>query len=563
MAERPRKCSTNYRVNYNMEDDQYEFQWTKDITETFIQLRLQHDWLFQERKWAWNDLAVIMKKEYGFPKELTGREICRKWASTFSEYQKAIATNNKSWMYYSLFEVYLGEGALSFNPLKGWEEEWVCNLISARLDLNHLFKLTYKEQTQAWREVEKRLRSIGLPLNHSLLELPEIWTHLLKTYRWKKKFADKGILTEQWPYFEAMSQYRPAPPTYTTTSVKTHKQEIEYYDDDNNDNRDDDYEDDIKLFDLKQKMEREVKPKFEYLEANQCRSCSSEEGCVKIYEQKDEDGLNLADKLRIIGDVKVEPTDNLPSQICLNCVRDLENAYKFRRKIQQVDKELRNPITTQQKVKVEITYDSSDPNHPKCEPDGDRTDNDEIDNHFTDDDYQPEKEIKIKKLKVKREPLKFPKKKKKIKKEKYEYYKICDQCGKYTKNLKNHLDTHATGKFYSCEVCDKKFKFKSGLVIHKAIHNTTPKKTCEICGKTFHILAQYRRHFVYHANERKFECETCGKRFNTLDILRVHMRTHTDERPFPCPICGKTFRTAGCVSRHKRIVHRTTKNQSQ
>ncbi|KAI5638462.1 zinc-finger associated domain (zf-AD) domain-containing protein [Phthorimaea operculella] len=422
------------------------------------------------------------------------------------------------------------------------EEEWVCNFISARLDLNDLFKLTFKEQAQAWREVEKRLRSIGLPLSHSLLELPEMWTHLLKTYRWKKKFADKGILTEQWPYYEAMSQYRPAQPTFqnritvkkpaSSTNVVS-KQEIEYYDDDN---RDDDYEDDIKLFDLKQKMEREVKPKFEYLEANQCRSCSSEEGCVNIYDQKDDEGLNLAEKLRIIGDVKVEPTDNLPSQICLKCLQDLENAYKFRRKIQQVDKELRNP---DKKVKVEILGDElSDAKDPKYEPDGDRTDMDEIDNHYTDDDYQPEKEIKVKKVKVKREPLKFPKKKKKIRKEKYEYYKICDQCGKYTKNLKNHLDTHATGKFYSCEVCDKKFKFKSGLVIHKAVHNATPKKTCEICGKTFHILAQYRRHFVYHANERKFECETCGKRFNTLDILRVHMRTHTDERPFPCPVCG-------------------------
>lgn len=34
------------------------------------------------------------------------------------EYQKARATNNKLWVYYNLFEIYLGEGgSLSLNPL--------------------------------------------------------------------------------------------------------------------------------------------------------------------------------------------------------------------------------------------------------------------------------------------------------------------------------------------------------------------------------------------------------------------------------------------------------------
>ena len=35
------------------------------------------------------------------------------------EYQKAKATNNKSWVYWDLLEVYFGEGGLSLNPLVG------------------------------------------------------------------------------------------------------------------------------------------------------------------------------------------------------------------------------------------------------------------------------------------------------------------------------------------------------------------------------------------------------------------------------------------------------------
>lgn len=254
----------------------------------------------------------------------------------------------------------------------------------------------------------------------------------------------------------------------------------------------------------------------------------------------------------------MDSADSLPTQICLHCLRELENAYKFRRKCQEVDKTYRNRTNYTIKIEVQDLTDRGHADDTKEELD--RPDLDEIDSHF-DMDFPNDTAPREKKMAQKKEAHKIVRKKKKMKKGKYEYKKICEICGKHTKNLMSHLDMHASGKFYSCDVCDKKFKFKSGLIIHKAVHDPTPRKTCEVCGKTFHVLAQYRRHFVYHANERKYECETCGKRFNTLDILRVHNRTHTDERPFPCPECGKTFRTAGCVSRHKRIVHRAVKSQ--
>lgn len=67
---------------------------------------------------------------------------------------------------------------------------------------------------------------------------------------------------------------------------------------------DDDIEDDMKLFDLKQRLDL-VKPKFEALEASLCRTCSNEDGCVNLYNQTDDEGLDLAHKLRIIGGIEV------------------------------------------------------------------------------------------------------------------------------------------------------------------------------------------------------------------------------------------------------------------
>lgn len=248
--------------------------------------------------------------------------------------------------------------------------------------------------------------------------------------------------------------------------------------------------------------------------------------------------------------LQADQSENLPSQICYNCLQELESAYKFRRKCQKADKQFRS---AENKIKLEyqIPVNQDDTTFIMGD-DMDRTDF-EIDTN--------DKDITISKKQIisavkKEKPMK---RRRNIRKSRYDYWKICEICGKNTKNLISHLDAHNIEKKYSCDICDKKFKFKSGLIIHKAIHNPTPRKTCEVCGKTFHILAQYRKHFVYHANERKFECETCGKRFNTLDILRVHNMTHTDERPFTCSECGKTFRTAGCVGRHKKIVHRSVK----
>lgn len=236
----------------------------------------------------------------------------------------------------------------------------------------------------------------------------------------------------------------------------------------------------------------------------------------------------------------------MPAQVCLDCVKELENAYKFRRKCQEADRELRNNSN----IKIEVQTDNN--NEFKHHDNGGSQDFDVDLNYddMPDDSSKTNQQIKSEK-KVR--------KKRKVAKMRYDYWKVCEICGKHTRNLLSHLDVHSKEKTYSCDICQKKFKFKSGLIIHKAIHNPIPKKTCEVCGKNFYIMAQYRRHYAYHANERKFECETCGKRFNSLDILRVHNRSHTDERPFTCSECGKSFRTAGCVGRHKRIVHRNIK----
>lgn len=511
----------------NVENE--EFHWTKDITESFIQVRLQHEWLFRETKWAWNDLASIMCKEYGFPNYLTGRMICHKWSSTYSDYQKAKATGNTNWLYYNLFEAYLGEETANFDLMKNWKEEWVNRLIIIRTELEGKFGNTERTPHTAWREVEKQLRKDGLPLDHSLLDLSEMWMKLFRTFKWKRKFDKKGILNVKWPYYENMVRYMAVRQTHSRRQEKA----VAIPDHTAADN---DYEDDIVLYDLKKKINNNVKNE---VVDNLCRACCKADGCIDLFDPVDENGLDLAAKLKVIAGVEIEKVDNYPKEICYNCLKELESAYNFRKKCQVADDKLRNMKVDAVKIETNMNEDSNELQIDE------KLDNLFDDDHI-DDLFKETKEIVKKTVKNSRNRKKYS----------YDYSRVCEICGKRTRNIRNHMDSHSTDKMYHCDQCGKKFKFKSGLVIHKAIHNPVPKKTCEVCGKAFHVIAQYRKHFIYHVNERKFSCESCGKAFHTKEILTVHMRTHTDERPFSCPECGKTFRTAGCVSRHRRIVHK-------
>lgn len=65
----------------------------------------------------------------------------------------------------------------------------------------------------------------------------------------------------------------------------------------------DDYEDDIRLYDLKKKLESGLKN--EIIEENSCRACATEDGVVNLFESVDDSGFDLASKMKLIGGVEV------------------------------------------------------------------------------------------------------------------------------------------------------------------------------------------------------------------------------------------------------------------
>lgn len=121
------------------------------------------------------------------------------------------------------------------------------------------------------------------------------------------------MLIEHWPYYDDITRYMDLQKTFDTPLAKLSIQKMHCVpgnDDDTIDHgaddglpHDDVDDDDIKLFDLKQKMK--LKPKLERLDVTPCRTCNLEEGSYNIFEACDTEGLDLAHKLKAIAGLEV------------------------------------------------------------------------------------------------------------------------------------------------------------------------------------------------------------------------------------------------------------------
>ncbi|XP_076251897.1 uncharacterized protein LOC143191086 isoform X4 [Rhynchophorus ferrugineus] len=137
---------------------------------------------------------------------------------------------------------------------------------------------------------------------------------------------------------------------------------------------------------------------------------------------------------------------------------------------------------------------------------------------------------------------------------------VCHICGKgfrETNLLKDHLNIHNGITPYMCNLCSKSYRTGSALRLHKAynhegdhrrIHRLSYK--CKFCNKAFAYAASLETHINSHTGEKPHKCTICEKRYSNKSHLKEHIRIHTGERPYICSICGKTFAVKGNLNGH-------------
>ncbi|XP_060651566.1 zinc finger protein 570-like [Drosophila nasuta] len=246
---------------------------------------------------------------------------------------------------------------------------------------------------------------------------------------------------------------------------------------------------------------------------------------------------SLAEMLTECVGCEVKPDDPLPKMICLTCVIETKNAYRFKRKCEQSHKsfwEMHNkqkqliaaqsqvvehPIDTSPiKVEVPETGEVKRPNGKTLTISSIRSINTSAD-HI--DDESHDKGLSVRSL-------------------------LSDTHKTIT--LKEVVQT------FKCIHCPRAFNERLALQTHLRSHGVTPYK-CRHCPKSFAHHEELDEHLHHtHYVELRFECAKCLKLFSTEENLKLHSRSHAPaRRSYECPHCLKPFGQLPSLQKHMRI----------
>ncbi|GLV38633.1 uncharacterized protein CBL_05632 [Carabus blaptoides fortunei] len=251
--------------------------------------------------------------------------------------------------------------------------------------------------------------------------------------------------------------------------------------------------------------------------------------------------------LILCASVEVSSDDGLPETLCARCFKELNIAYKFKKRCEQSDEYFRQYLTSKHGIEE----------NSKTSPDNEKSDC-EFSNEDT-SNCSSKSEVNLE-------------------------LKTCNICMRSFKNsviLKRHSKSHeqlldsgtnvkklARSKKYVqqedngynkiksknvCKLCNKVFTQASSLTVHMKRHNGEKEHQCHLCPKAFTTSGSLTIHVRSHTGERPYECKECRKCFVTSDGLLKHQRRHSGDRPHLCSVCGKGFGAASTLQVHMRV----------
>ena len=317
---------------------------------------------------------------------------------------------------------------------------------------------------------------------------------------------------------------------------------------------------------------------YEIME-NTCRLCLEEREDLEVI---NDDTKNCVEMICLIN---CDCEDFLPNFICVSCLETVRKAFELRILSQKNDVLLREKLSNQFAIKVEmlddmIKYESS----PSC-VDSDQesvqdtsfecveesvtsltVDEPEQTNFIC--DYCSAAVSSKRSLKVH------------IKNEHFSVHS-CPSCDKHFKTeyemVRHHKRIHVAEKLYICDQCNANFNTGQKYDRHKEIHkifdvklNGQDKKVyqCRLCPRVFEKHSKSITDHIYHHNNRKktrensesLVCPHCGQIYRSKQILTQHIRRHFDTGDkYPCPKCPQKFKT-WCELYYHSAVHTVERN---
>ncbi|GLV41349.1 uncharacterized protein CBL_06579 [Carabus blaptoides fortunei] len=328
-----------------------------------------------------------------------------------------------------------------------------------------------------------------------------------------------------------------------------------------------------------------------------CRSCLIESQEMRsLFSSEEISGrfLPVSEMLMACAAVQVRTGDGLPMMLCLQCIHQLNNAYKFKQQCENADYNLRQKLLCNSELYIkssendglnkleitnlkpgvrEATYELHYQNNKSLEEknevscyrniSSDIQVSDEYEKNATNFDEESIVERRTcnnrekPKLNVYSSTIVFKKDREKSKSN----MKQCPHCLKTfrkTANLTLHVKTHTGEKSHCCNICQKRFIQASSLTRHLRIHTGDRPFACNLCSMRFSTSDGLRRHETSHTQVRmkKYKCSVCPKVFTSSSGLNYHKHIHTGTKNYFCDICQKGFIGHANLLVHKRRHNR-------
>lgn len=224
---------------------------------------------------------------------------------------------------------------------------------------------------------------------------------------------------------------------------------------------------------------------------------------------------------------QIENEQDLPNNICFNCISRLEDIQVFIELVKVSSKQLKDILMKQNHklslddfddTKFEISEEESINENESMDDSTIYVKKEEPDfkTEETDDDIPGDIET-------------------------HQFHcKICKNIFISVDDLKAHREQNTECAF-KCAVCNAAFVSQKKLYIHRGENQKCKvEHKCEVCGKIFNKKASLKRHEGAHSDETPHECKECGKKFKfPQNLLRHDKIVHKGLKPFKCDICGK------------------------
>ncbi|XP_053695157.1 zinc finger protein 182-like [Sabethes cyaneus] len=296
-----------------------------------------------------------------------------------------------------------------------------------------------------------------------------------------------------------------------------------------------------------------------------CRICmKSSDGLQSIFEQPQD----IPELVRLLSKVEVLESDNLPKQICPECIVYAGNVIEFKERCIQSDRTLREYMSEgcddrrqsflkqehsllglnddgmplgPEFIKCEIDESASDKSdgggHDFEIADGNDSDSEEDDDEDDgngEDDEQEKIERRIRRRRTRTSMLQ-------------------DSDDEPLSAKKSKAETH------ECTMCEEKFTNKSHVKFHvKSDHadeKTLPQdriRRCFYCPKAYSNYELLKIHLNFHPRN-EWTCPMCAKELKKKGKFIDHLRMHANERHYKCEICEKDFTSHKYISNHMKM----------